>query len=595
MHRALPSLRRVLALFTTALVAACGGGGGGGSDTPTTPTAALIGIDVRATHEPRFLLQGDTTRFVALGNYADGTNGVPLSSGVTWTSDAPSVASVDAAGNVTGVSLGNATITANVGSISGKNTLGVTRIATGWRQVSVGYDHVLAVKTDGTLWSWGTSSFSGNEFGQLGTGNTTNTLAPVRVGTDSDWASVAAGEKRSFAIKTDGSLWGWGSNANGYLGDGTEQARSQPTRLGTATGWTAVATKWDHTLALQADGSLWGWGSNFWNQLGLSGGTRMAPTRIGTDTGWSAVSAGLDHSLALKSDGSLWGWGYSEDGQVGTGLSGSTFSRVYAPTRVGSETGWTRVSAGRQHSFAIKADGSLWGWGNNYFGELVNGNTTSTNVPVRSGSANDWAQVASGYHYAVLTKQNGTAWSTDDGTTPTQLGTATTWTQAAVGDHFTTLAVNTAGELGALDSSNPAKVVDYPAGGTGSGPSPSVTVPPQSGGGGGGGGSGQAGLAGTWCADVQGNQNCWVFDNDSGSSNGKFYQQSINQYSGTLTNTMTWSVNPSARTLTYRFTRSVLTNSPYAYDQAVNIGPYTFGYTLTATTFTTQGITFYKR
>ncbi len=110
-----------------------------------------------------------------------------------------------------------------------------------------------------------------------------------------------------------------------------------------------------------------------------------------------------------------------------------------------------------------------------------------------------------------------------------------------------------------------------------------------------GGGTTAAGLTGTWCTDAAGNQNCWVFDNETGSSNGKFYQQSINEYSGTLTNTMTWSVNPSAGTLTYSFTRSTLSNSAYNYDKAVNLGPYTFAYTVTGTTFRFQGIDFNKR
>ncbi len=107
--------------------------------------------------------------------------------------------------------------------------------------------------------------------------------------------------------------------------------------------------------------------------------------------------------------------------------------------------------------------------------------------------------------------------------------------------------------------------------------------------------SSAGGLAGTWCANVSNNQNCWYFDNNTGSSTGTFYQQSINQYSGTLTNRMTWSANTSARTLTYRFTRSTLTNSSQNYDEPVNGSTYTFGYTVSATAFTFQNIVFYKR
>lgn len=109
------------------------------------------------------------------------------------------------------------------------------------------------------------------------------------------------------------------------------------------------------------------------------------------------------------------------------------------------------------------------------------------------------------------------------------------------------------------------------------------------------GGTATGGLAGTWCADVSGNQNCWVFDSATTSTTGSFYQQSINQYAGTLTNTMTWSANTTAKTLTYRFTYSKLTNSASNYEQPINGSTYTFGYTLSGTTFTFQGINFLKQ
>ena len=106
---------------------------------------------------------------------------------------------------------------------------------------------------------------------------------------------------------------------------------------------------------------------------------------------------------------------------------------------------------------------------------------------------------------------------------------------------------------------------------------------------------GTGGLMGTWCTDTGGNQNCWVFDNDTGSTTGSFYQQSINQYSGTLTNTMTWSVDMSAHTLTYQFTWSELTNSSYDYSQAVSQPAYTFPFTLDGSTFTFQNIAFKRK
>lgn len=103
------------------------------------------------------------------------------------------------------------------------------------------------------------------------------------------------------------------------------------------------------------------------------------------------------------------------------------------------------------------------------------------------------------------------------------------------------------------------------------------------------------GLKGTWCTDVSGDQNCWVFDNNTGSSSGKFYQQSINQYAGTLTNTMTWSVDMNNKMLTYRFTRSTLSGSSYNYDKVLNQSSYTFPFSLSGSKFTFQGNTFTRK
>ncbi|TMA71538.1 MAG: hypothetical protein E6J67_22500, partial [Deltaproteobacteria bacterium] len=159
--------------------------------------------------------------------------------------------------------------------------------------VAAGSQHSVAIHPDGTLWAWGE-----DVFGQLGDGTTnTERLAPVQVGTDKNWALIAADERHSFAIKTDGTLWAWGSNGNFQLGDGTATDRSTPVQIGTDTHWAAVAAGDSHSLAIKTDGTLWAWGNNQFGQLGFPPTVvQTAPVQIGTDRNWTSVAAGGAHS-----------------------------------------------------------------------------------------------------------------------------------------------------------------------------------------------------------------------------------------------------------------------------------------------------------
>src|SRR5262249_23514164 len=98
-----------------------------------------------------------------------------------------------------------------------------------WKQVSAGNGYSLAIKTDGTLWGWG-----GNNHGQLGNGTTVSQNVPVQIGGANDWKQVAASFGHSVAIKTGGTLWAWGENSHGELGDGTNTDRYLPVQIGSA-------------------------------------------------------------------------------------------------------------------------------------------------------------------------------------------------------------------------------------------------------------------------------------------------------------------------------------------------------------------------
>ena len=213
------------------------------------------------------------------------------------------------------------------------------------KAMATGRAHVVALKMDGSLWSWGS-----NSAGQLGNGTANAALSPVQVGSNSDWASVGAGSDYTVALKSNGSLWAWGANNFGQLGDGTAINKTSPVRIGTANDWAQIAAGYNHTLSLKYDGSLWAWGLDTSGQLGDGTAVnKSVPIQIGTAKDWAQVAGGGNHTLALKHDGSLWVWGRNDRGQVGDG----TTSNKLAPVRIGTANDWAQVAGGGAYTVAL--------------------------------------------------------------------------------------------------------------------------------------------------------------------------------------------------------------------------------------------------
>ena len=266
-----------------------------------------------------------------------------------------------------------------------------------WASVSAGATHSVAIKTNGTLWAWGEANS-----GQLGTGNTTDRSSPVQVGTLSDWASVACGFNHTLAVKTNGTLWAWGNNDYGQLGNGASFInQSSPIQIGTLSNWASVSGGPLHSFAVKTDGTLWGWGSNFTGELGTGNTTdRSSPVQIGTLSNWSSVSCGglafLGLTLAIKTDNTLWAWGSNASVSLGTGVI-----NLSSPVQVGALSDWYLVSAGLRHTTARKTTGSVWAWGSGTEGALGLGATTSTSSPVQIGTLTNWLAISAGASYTM--------------------------------------------------------------------------------------------------------------------------------------------------------------------------------------------------
>jgi len=185
--------------------------------------------------------------------------------------------------------------------------------------LSAGEQYSLALKSDGTVWAWGS-----NRSGQLGDGTGGNLYdykaEPVQVSGLSGAVAVSAGSRHSLAVKEDGTVWAWGYNGSGQLGDGTTDQRFTPVQVSGLSGILAVSAGNSHSLAVKQDGTVWAWGANWSGLLGDGTNTdRYTPVRVSGSSDAVAVSAGGDHSLGLRGDGTVWAWGYSGSGQLGDG------------------------------------------------------------------------------------------------------------------------------------------------------------------------------------------------------------------------------------------------------------------------------------
>jgi len=274
---------------------------------------------------------------------------------------------------------------------------------TNWKQVSGGWFHTAAIKTDGTLWTWGF-----NYYGELGVndaGATANRSTPVTTfAGGTNWKQVSGGGYYTAAIKTDGTLWTWGNNSNGQLGDNTSTTRSTPvTTFAGGTNWKQVACGFNHTAAIKTDGTLWTWGNNVFGQLGVDDtNIRLTPvTTFAGGTNWKQVSCGSDHTAAIKTDGTLWSWGYNYNGQLGIN---NTIDRSTPVTTFAGGTNWKQVACGRYHRSAIKTDGTLWTWGHNSYGQLGDNTSTNRSTPVTTfAGGTNWKQVSGGgYHTSAI-------------------------------------------------------------------------------------------------------------------------------------------------------------------------------------------------
>jgi alpha-tubulin suppressor-like RCC1 family protein len=265
---------------------------------------------------------------------------------------------------------------------------------------------------------WGQDSF-----GQLGVGSFSQHDTPVAANGLNFVTAVAAGQRHSLALLSNGTVVAWGANGSGQLGDDGEMSSSVPVAVEELTNVKAIAAGANYSLALLENGTVMAWGGNESGQLGDGNfADTKLPVPVKGLTGVTAIAAGGEHSLALLGDGQVMAWGQDESGQLGNG--GDKNSNTPVPVK--DISGVTAIAAGGEHSLALLESGTVMAWGDDEYGQLGNSSVQETEheevevrrseVPVPVEGVSDVTAIAAGQRdsLALLASQTVMAWGENE-------------------------------------------------------------------------------------------------------------------------------------------------------------------------------------
>ena len=272
--------------------------------------------------------------------------------------------------------------------------------------VNAGELHSCALRQSGTISCWGK-----NTYGQLGNGTQTDSSVPDQVMSIADATATTTGSGHSCALHQTGKISCWGKNTYGQLGNGTQTDSSVPVQVADIADATAITASWGHSCALHESGAISCWGNNYYGQLG--NGQRgydlvsSVPVQVADITDATAITTGSWHSCALRESGAISCWGNNYYGQLGNGQRGyDLVSSV--PMQVADITNATAIAANRRHACALHETGTISCWGRNENGQLGNGTNTSSSATVQVAGITDATAITAGYEHSCALHQDGT-------------------------------------------------------------------------------------------------------------------------------------------------------------------------------------------
>lgn len=250
----------------------------------------------------------------------------------------------------------------------------VERKLTNITQVAAGDSHTLALKADGTVWSFGS-----NQFGQLGQHEykaTGEKVTAEQVLGLENIVQIESYENHNLALDEDGTVWGWGENWGGQMPVSFAFTKT-PYKIKDLPKIKQVATGSSHSLALDEQGLVWSWGKN---DFGLSSdSTNIATPFVITSLPIiEDIASGAYHNLALDKSGNVWSWGDNAVGELGMPVSSSV---TQPPRKINSISDVTEIDAGNRYSIAKTADGDIYTWGLNDYGQLGDGSSINKSSP----------------------------------------------------------------------------------------------------------------------------------------------------------------------------------------------------------------------